>query len=106
MRNPEDSIPAIEAYRVGGIAKLTAKGCVPGDAEAESFAARLADYLAANPTITSLDLSNNDIGDAGARALAAIPSITSLDLSGNHIGPEGARALAHLAQPERQSHRA
>jgi uncharacterized protein (TIGR02996 family) len=47
--------------------------------------------------LDSLDLSFNNIGGAGARALAASPTLaglTTLILSGNGIGPAGARALA------------
>jgi hypothetical protein len=50
-----------------------------------------------------LDLSSNEIGPAGARALADCPALAGLrvlDLGLNRIGTEGARALAsspHLA---------
>jgi hypothetical protein len=40
-----------------------------------------AQALAANTPITSLDLSYNEIGDAGAQVLAANTKITWLDLS-------------------------
>jgi internalin A len=46
--------------------------------------------------ITSLDLSDNRIGDEGARALAALTSLTSLTLHNTRIGDDGARALAAL----------
>ncbi len=52
-----------------------------------------AQALAANPSITSLAMRLNFIGDEGARALAANASITSLDLRGNDLGPAGRAAL-------------
>jgi len=48
--------------------------------------------------LTSLHLSVNQIGDEGARALAALTRLTSLDLGANKIGAEGARALATLTR--------
>lgn len=47
--------------------------------------------------LTSLALSDNDIGLAGARAIASLASLTSLDLRGNDIGAAGARAIASLS---------
>ena len=51
-----------------------------------------------DPSLTSLDLFLNGIGDDGAKALAAAlknnTSLTSLNLGGNGIGAEGAKALA------------
>ena len=45
--------------------------------------------------LTALDLSGNKIGEAGAQAIAAkLTGLTSLDLSGNKIGEEGAKAIA------------
>ena len=50
------------------------------------------------PSITSIDLGHNRIGDKGCKALAAAlpqcPSITSIDLGDNKIGDEGCKALA------------
>lgn len=46
--------------------------------------------------LSSLYLQQNNIGAAGAVALANsthLPQLTTLDLTGNRIGPEGARAL-------------
>ena len=54
--------------------------------------------LATLTGLTTLDLSGNQLGDEGARALAALTGLTTLDLSGNQLGDEGARALAALAQ--------
>ena len=47
--------------------------------------------LVALTGLTSLDLSDNQIGDDGARALDALTGLTSLVLSGNQVGDEGAR---------------
>ncbi len=46
--------------------------------------------------LTSLNLSFNQIGDEGARALSLLTNLTSLDLQYNQIGDEGARALSSL----------
>jgi hypothetical protein len=53
-----------------------------------------AQSLATNPSITSLNVSNNKIGVPGVQALAGSPSITSLNVSGNTFGDAGAQALA------------
>ena len=49
--------------------------------------------LRGNTTLTSLELSRIDIGDAGATQVAeglrGNTTLTSLDLSGNHIGDAG-----------------
>src|SRR5262249_36646961 len=53
--------------------------------------------IEANPYSWLLDLTNKQIGDAGAVSLANSPSLTKLSvlyLSGNQIGDEGAAALA------------
>jgi serine/threonine protein kinase len=53
--------------------------------------------LEANPYSWLLDLTNKQIGDAGAATLANSPSLANLSvlyLSGNQIGDEGAAALA------------
>ncbi len=51
-----------------------------------------------NATLTSLDLSFNNIGAEGARSLAAAldnnATLMSLDLHYNNIGAQGARSLA------------
>jgi hypothetical protein len=53
-----------------------------------------AQILAANTTLTLLDVSHNKIGNAGAKALAANTTLTSLNISVNEIGYAGAQALA------------
>ena len=54
--------------------------------------------LRVNTSLTSLDLSENSIGDEGAsslsEALRVNTSLTSLDLSENSIGDEGASSLS------------
>lgn len=50
------------------------------------------------PRLTSLDLSGNPIGPAGAAAIAKAPfapRLASLLLRSTEIGPEGVRSLAH-----------
>jgi len=50
--------------------------------------------LAQNTTLTSLDVSNNEIDAAGAAALAQNTTLTSLGVCSNQIGDDGAAALA------------
>lgn len=57
-------------------------------------AIRLAEALAQNTSLISLDLGNGKIGDAGAAALAKITSLKSLYLHSNQIGDAGAAAFA------------
>lgn len=58
-----------------------------------------------NPSISSLDLGWNSLGDAGLRALAIgiqdHPSLTNLSLECNRISSEGAQALSHALQRNR-----
>jgi Ran GTPase-activating protein (RanGAP) involved in mRNA processing and transport len=51
-------------------------------------------FLNAYPHITDLDLTGNQIDDAGAEILALNTTLTSLNLCGNDIGPAGVKALA------------
>ena len=46
--------------------------------------------------LTSLDVTDNNIGAAGARVLASLVNLTHLDLARNKIGAEGAQALRGL----------
>jgi Ran GTPase-activating protein (RanGAP) involved in mRNA processing and transport len=50
--------------------------------------------LAANQSLSTLNLRANNIGDEGAKALAANQSLSTLNLRYNNIGDEGAKALA------------
>src|SRR5271168_3004599 len=55
----------------------------------------LPDKLVSLTGLTSLSLSNNEIGEAGARAIAErLTGLTSLNLDDNGIGEAGARAIA------------
>ena len=46
------------------------------------------------PDLTSVNLTGNDIGDDGAKAIAAsLTGLTSLDLRYNNIGADGAKAI-------------
>ncbi|MCP3961688.1 MAG: hypothetical protein GY719_27930 [bacterium] len=60
-------------------------------------AAAIAEHLG---QLTSLDLSNNEVGEAGAQAIAEhLGQLTSLALSATKVGEAGARAIAeHLGQ--------
>ena len=52
--------------------------------------------------ITSLNLWNNNIKDAGARTIAInLTNLTSLDLGWNNIGDEGAKAIAQSEEYEK-----
>ena len=51
-------------------------------------------YLEEHPNITSLDLSQNNIGDEGARKLAQNTTLTTLNIEITQISFEGARSLA------------
>ena len=53
--------------------------------------------IATLSNLTSLSLWDNDIGAEGARALGTLSNLTSLDLNLNDIGSEGLRALANLS---------
>ncbi|KAL0228977.1 hypothetical protein GEMRC1_013597 [Eukaryota sp. GEM-RC1] len=57
-------------------------------------------------TVTSINLSDNSIGDVGAIALAEAlkvnTSVTSLNLGGNFIGDRGVRALAEMLKVNRK----
>jgi internalin A len=58
----------------------------------------LAQRLSPLTQLTSLVLSGNEIGDAGAASLAALTQLTSLDLTANQIGAAGAASLAALTK--------
>ena len=51
-------------------------------------------FLNTHPTITKLDISNNDIGDEGIKAFAVNETIQELDASYTNAGDEGVKALA------------
>ena len=63
-------------------------------------AASLSQALAANSSLSNLDLSGNRIDDSASlsKALAVNSSLTNLDLSGNHIGDSGATSLSKVLQ--------
>ncbi len=54
--------------------------------------------LAQMAQLTSLNVEYSDIGPAGAASLAQLAHLTSLNISNNRIGPAGAASLAQLAQ--------
>jgi Leucine-rich repeat (LRR) protein len=101
--NGKDDRPAVAmlyaksfAARFDVVDALTYSELGCGDAEAKAVAALLA--AGATPKLEALILSDNSIGDEGARALAkalrGAPTLVTLYLDGNSIGDEGARALA------------
>jgi len=51
-------------------------------------------FLNITPDILQVDLSNNQIGPAGATAIAGNTTAIHWDLAGNRIGPAGATAIA------------
>eukprot|EP00747_Dinoflagellata_sp_TGD_P092328 gnl/TRDRNA2_/TRDRNA2_165377_c0_seq1.p1 gnl/TRDRNA2_/TRDRNA2_165377_c0~~gnl/TRDRNA2_/TRDRNA2_165377_c0_seq1.p1 ORF type:complete len:200 (+),score=22.84 gnl/TRDRNA2_/TRDRNA2_165377_c0_seq1:368-967(+) len=61
-------------------------------------AERLEAALGLNRTVTTLDLSRNELGDAGAERIAAAlecnSTLTSVNLSQNGIGDHGAECIA------------
>ena len=70
-----------------------------GDADVAALCTAICDAQAEQPTrISKLDLSYNEMGDAGAdavgRLLREVPSLSWLSLAGNSIGVGGARTLA------------
>ena len=84
--------------------ELNLNGFGIGPNGAASLAAQL--KLHPLPALTSLDLGDNDLGDAGAASLAAqlhrLPALTSLDLGSNDLGDAGA---THLIQALRTNPR-
>eukprot|EP00698_Gefionella_okellyi_P014124 TRINITY_DN3904_c0_g4_i1.p1 TRINITY_DN3904_c0_g4~~TRINITY_DN3904_c0_g4_i1.p1 ORF type:complete len:651 (+),score=131.72 TRINITY_DN3904_c0_g4_i1:58-2010(+) len=83
-------------------------GMVLEDKEAnkldDSAACAIAAHVALHSNLTDVNLSGNDIGDEGARALAAVlPALWFLDLSGNKIGAAGGTDLVEawrVARPQ------
>jgi Ran GTPase-activating protein (RanGAP) involved in mRNA processing and transport len=64
------------------------------DLSSNNIGALGAQVFKGNTTLTTLNLANNNIGNPGATALAKNSTLTTLDLTGNSIGDEGSRALA------------
>jgi hypothetical protein len=60
----------------------------------EKAVQQLANALATSPSINTLNLYGNKIGDAGAIALAKNTRLTLLHIGGNKIGEAGAAMLA------------
>ena len=58
----------------------------------------IAEALKVNPVLTVLNLSDNSIGDNGAKSIAEAlkvnPVLTDLSLGNNKIGVDGAKAIA------------
>ena len=57
----------------------------------------IAEALKVNPVLNTLGLSNNNIGDDGAKAIAEAlkvnPVLTKLDLEVNNLGDAGKQAV-------------
>lgn len=64
------------------------------DVSGNQISARGAKYLADNALLTKLDISNNKIGAMGAMHLSTNMMLSSLDVSSNRIGNKGAEYLA------------
>ncbi len=80
-----------------GVRKLGIKLYINPKALQETFE-KIDKLVNDNTSLTWLDLSSNNIGPEGTKAIAKAlennTSLTSLDLSSNNIGPEGTKALA------------
>jgi serine/threonine protein kinase/Ran GTPase-activating protein (RanGAP) involved in mRNA processing and transport len=67
------------------------------DCSSPSATRRLAEALATNYTLMSLDVSSNALGVEGAKAMAGAltknSTLMSLDMASNRIGVEGAKAM-------------
>jgi len=98
--------PAAKLLRRCQLEHLQLDSCKLGDGGAETLAAGLSAAPAHGFKLTTLNLTNNDIGDDGTRALAeALPrnqALQTLNLGRNEIGDDGARALAE-ALPRNQA---
>ena len=63
----------------------------------------MAPAIAVSPSLTKLLVDDNELGDAGATILcdalreSTVTKVQELDLSDNNIGPEGAKAVAAMA---------
>ena len=66
----------------------------------DSGAAALADAVAKNKVLTTVDASKNQLGAGGVKALAGLASLSALNLSGNPIGDAGAAAYAEAVGSE------
>ncbi len=82
------SIQLIQQSVDGNHLDLSCKELIDKDIEV------ICSFLKDNPHITSLDLTDNQIGDEGAKALTTNTSLTSLDISFNLIDDESAKTLA------------
>ena len=65
-------------------------------------AAQLADAIAKNKALTTLDLGGNNIGPEGVKALAAVlkghEALRSLELGYNPLGPAGTKTIVDVAK--------
>jgi Leucine Rich repeat len=61
----------------------------------DEYISSLCEYLKSHPEITSLDISDNYIGDGGAKILASNTTITTLSIDFNEIDVMSAKALAN-----------
>ena len=64
--------------------------------------AQLADAIAKNKALATLDLGGNNIGPEGAKALAAVlkghEALRSLELGYNPLGPAGTKTIVDVAK--------
>src|SRR5258706_3592570 len=96
-KKPHDAgLDSLEALKQ----KLKAPGTKELDLAAKAWGSELGKLLGDASTLgelTRLDISDNDLGDAGARGLLGsshLGNLVELDLGGNEIGDDGAKAVA------------
>lgn len=95
--NPEISILFLSDSKIllQGVKELAANTTLTTlDLDGNNFGDEEVKVLAVNTTLTDLDLKNNNINDEGIKFIAANTTLTSLDVSLNNVGDEGVKALA------------
>ena len=99
--NPlEDADVSLLVHGQSQLLHLSLRFCQLSDVHAYGLGHALGTSKSANNRLTTLNLSNNHLGDQGARHLArglmTNRTLAILNLASNHIGDEGATALAQV----------